>query len=82
GEKDFEEFYTDKEILDLKRFKNLGIIKNERSFENDKLEHFNSTIRKLKEAKGWNKAELVSLFQELIPNFLHKETGKYLDSKM
>ncbi|MDB4027244.1 UDP-N-acetylglucosamine 4,6-dehydratase, partial [Candidatus Thioglobus sp.] len=28
GEKDFEEFYTDKETLDMDRFENLGVIKN------------------------------------------------------
>ena len=29
GEKDFEEFFTDKEILDMAHFENLGVIKNE-----------------------------------------------------
>ena len=29
GEKDFEEFFTDKETLDMARFENLGVIKNE-----------------------------------------------------
>jgi FlaA1/EpsC-like NDP-sugar epimerase len=33
GEKDFEEFFTDKEILDMQRFDNLGIIKNEGVFD-------------------------------------------------
>ena len=33
GEKDFEEFYTEKEKLDLKRFENLGIIKTELIFD-------------------------------------------------
>ena len=28
GEKDFEEFFTDNETLDMKRFENLGVIKN------------------------------------------------------
>lgn len=82
GEKDFEEFYTDNEILDLDRFKNLGIIKNKLSFDNNKLDTFVSTINNLKAAKKWNKTEIVKLFHEMIPNFEHKETGKYLDSKM
>ena len=30
----------------------------------------------------WKKEEIVNLFNEMIPNFNHKETGKYLDSKM
>ena len=33
GEKDFEEFFTDKEILDMNRFENLGIIKNEAIYD-------------------------------------------------
>ena len=82
GEKDFEEFYTDNEILDLDRFKNLGIIKNKLSFDNNKLDTFVSTINNLKAAKKWNKTEIVKLFHEMIPNFDHKETGRYLDSKM
>lgn len=82
GEKDFEEFFTDSEVLDMKRFKNLGIIKNEADFNNDKLENFTKTIYKLKQKKQWNKDEIVTLFHSMIPDFGHKETGKYLDSKM
>jgi len=82
GEKDFEEFYTTNEVLDLETFKNLGIIKNELTFDNNKLEYFKNTIQKMKDAGKWEKRELVSLFNEMIPDFLHKETGKYLDSKM
>ena len=37
GEKDFEEFYTDKEILDMNRFKNLGVIKNEPEYNENHL---------------------------------------------
>ena len=29
-----------------------------------------------------NKEEIVDLFFTMIPDFGHKETGKYLDSKM
>ena len=82
GEKDFEEFYTDSETLDLERFENLGIIKNNLQIEDNKLSYFESKIRSMRQHKAWKKAEIVSLFNEMIPNFGHKETGKYLDSKM
>jgi len=82
GEKDFEEFYTEQEDLDMERFKNLGIIKNKLSYNTERLNYFESIIRKLVKRKKWEKMEIVSLFIEMIPNFLHKETGKYLDSKM
>ena len=82
GEKDFEEFFTDKETLDLETFNNLGIIKNDLSLENVKLEAFENSIKKLRDNGGWNKTEILGLFHMMIPNFGHKETGKYLDSKM
>lgn len=82
GEKDFEEFFTDNETLDMNRFVNLGVIKNELNVEEDKLNLFETKINELKSARKWNKEEIVDLFYTMIPDFGHKETGKYLDSKM
>lgn len=82
GEKDFEEFFTDSETLDMTRFKNLGIIKNDANYDADLLEMFSETIQKFKNRKSWNKEEIVELFFKMIPNFGHNEKGKYLDSKM
>jgi FlaA1/EpsC-like NDP-sugar epimerase len=82
GEKDFEEFFTDKEILDLERFQNLGIIKNELKLENGQLQFFEERIANFRTSKNWTKEEIVALFHKIIPDFGHKETGKYLDSKM
>lgn len=82
GEKDFEEFYTSSETLDLERFNNLGIIKNKLFVEEDKLLKFEIEINIMKSRGMWSKEELVNLFNQIIPNFNHKETGKYLDAKM
>ncbi len=82
GEKDFEEFFTDKESLDMDRFQNLGIIKNSLDFDNEILEYFTENIKALKNSKKWEKKDIVDLFFKMIPDFGHKETGKYLDSKM
>ncbi len=82
GEKDFEEFFTDKEMLDMERFQNLGVIKNEISFDASLLKEFETTIHTLKEKGVWSKEEIVTLFFKMLPNFAHKETGKYLDGKM
>jgi FlaA1/EpsC-like NDP-sugar epimerase len=82
GEKDFEEFFTENEVLDMNRFENFGIIKNEGYFSNDKINVFSNTISEFKKSKKWNKEQLVDLFLKMIPDFGHKETGKYLDSKM
>ena len=82
GEKDFEEFYTGDEEIDWDRFENLGVIKNDAMFDNEKLEYFTDTITKLREQGEWEKVDLVKLFNYMIPNFNHKETGKYLDQRM
>ena len=82
GEKDFEEFFTDNETLNMERFENLGVIKNEAIFDEDKLNGFEKTIRDLQNKRSWNKEEIVGEFFKMIPDFGHKETGKYLDGKM
>ena len=82
GEKDFEEFFTDKEVLDMERFDGLGIIKNEAVFDNEKIERFEQDIAAMKASLSWNKQQLTELFHYMIPDFMHKETGKYLDAKM
>ncbi|EJI1392012.1 UDP-N-acetylglucosamine 4,6-dehydratase [Vibrio parahaemolyticus] len=82
GEKDFEEFFTDKEELDMSRFENLGIIKNDPLYEQDLLTLFENSISEMKGERAWTKEQIVKLFFAMIPDFGHKETGKYLDSKM
>ncbi len=82
GEKDFEEFYVDGEALDLNRFPNLGIVKSNLSFNDTQLDTFISNISSIKKSLTWNKFDLLNEFKKLLSSFDHKETGKYLDSKM
>ena len=64
------------------RFKNLGVIKNEANFSSDMLDNFLEVIHELRAQTVWEKAPIVDLFNEMIPDFDHKETGKYLDGRM
>ena len=82
GEKDFEEFFTLNEILDMDRFKNLGVIKNKANYNTNMLDNFLVAIDELRGQRVWNKAPIVDLFNQMIPDFDHKETGKYLDGRM
>ena len=82
GEKDFEEFYTDSEVLDLDKFQNLGVIKNETIIESKKLQLFERQITDFRNSRNWSKKDIVDIFHKMIPDFGHMETGKYLDSKM
>lgn len=82
GEKDFEEFFTENEVLDMDRFSNIGVIKNDAIYDEKLLEHFSKEINELRSSHSWTKEDIVKLFHEMIPAFGHKEMGKYLDSKM
>ena len=82
GEKDFEEFYTEHELLDMQAFINLGVIKNTHKIDTQKLVFFENEINRIKSNGLWKKEEIVELFFKMIPDFDHKEVGKYLDSKM
>ena len=81
-EKDFEEFYTDNETLVMDKFESLGIIKNEVSYDENMLNYFTKTIDSMRKKGDWTRGELIDLFNKMIPNFNHKETGKFLDGRM
>jgi FlaA1/EpsC-like NDP-sugar epimerase len=82
GEKDFEEFFTDKEDIDMNRLNSVGVIRNLPIFDSGKLDYFLERILTLRAQNYWSKSDLVTLFNYIIPDFDHKETGKYLDQKM
>ncbi|GHU19337.1 UDP-N-acetylglucosamine 4,6-dehydratase [Spirochaetia bacterium] len=82
GEKGFEEFYAEHEKLDMKRFNALGIIKNKPEYDEQKLKTFADTIQSLRGKGTWSRSGLIDLFNTMIPEFNHKETGKFLDGRM
>jgi FlaA1/EpsC-like NDP-sugar epimerase len=82
GEKDFEEFYTEKEVLDMHRFKSIGVIANQVQPEDSFIKGFRRKIQTLKDSRRWTRGDLVDLFIEALPEFSHLEKGKFLDEKM
>lgn len=82
GEKDFEEFFTDGETLDMNRFSAIGVIRSEPVFDDAMLEHFATEINRIRANPTWDKPEIVSLFNAMIPEFRHLETGRHLDGRM
>lgn len=82
GEKDFEEFFTESEALDMNKFSSIGIIKNEPQYDEEKLSWFESYISQIRQKSNWERSDLVNIFHEMIPCFGHKETGKFLDQRM
>ena len=71
GEKDFEEFFTDKETLDMQRFDNLGVIKNEAAYDAKLVSLFENEIAAMKSAKAWDKERILKLFLKMIADFGH-----------
>jgi hypothetical protein len=82
GEKDFEEFFTSAEDVDMGRFQSVGVIRNEALFDPERLARFEAGIAALRRRRSWTKRDVVELFFEVLPEFAHKETGKYLDQRM
>ena len=82
GEKPFEEFFTGSENLEMNRYKSIGIIKNHLDFNDEKLSAFLEKIKKLRDDKYWVKQDILDLYFELLPDFMHEEKGKYLDQRM
>lgn len=82
GEKDFEEFFTDGEDLDMVRFENLGVIRNDPCYNETALNGFADGVQALRAKGSWRKDDILALFFELLPAFVHQETGRYLDQKM
>lgn len=82
GEKPIEEFFTDKDEINLGRFTNIGVMKNSINIDIPALDNFEIKIKNMLHQLNWTKSELVDLFLTLIPNFEHLELKKDLDEKM
>jgi len=82
GEKEFEEFYTDREQVDWERFEDIGIVPNGVTADPKLLREFVEGIESLKQREQWKKEDILSLFCRMLPNFGHRETGRYLDNRM
>lgn len=82
GEKDFEEFFTINEVLDMERFTNIGIVKNRMEYDPILLDDFAHEIAALRAKDLWEKGPIVDLFNRMIPEFNHLDTGRYLDGRM
>ncbi len=82
GEKDVEDFYSEGEEPVWDRFVDIGVISNEDLIDVERLDRFLAGIAELRRKKQWTKADLVQLFNNVLTNFSHKETFKYLDDRM
>lgn len=82
GEKAFEEFFTEDEVLDDESFIHLGVIKNSKKRSIAEIDSIFDQLHALFATDKVSKAAIVNILKTFLPNFEHIETGKGLDSKM
>ena len=82
GEKAYEEFFTNEELVDMKRFDSLGVIVGKDIPDINKVEVLINELDKAFDKADLTKEEIVSIIKGYLPNFEHIEKGKSLDSKM
>ncbi len=82
GEKDFEEFTADGDVVDLHRFRDIGVIKNVPLSAELRLQRFSAEVARLRTAGKWTKQELVEIFCDSVPEFCHSEMHRHLDDRM
>ncbi len=82
GEKAYEEFFVQGEIICLDRFSSLGVIEDVKKKSLSEVNTFLEKLETIFSKKDYTKAEIVEAIKFFIPNFEHEEKGKNLDQKM
>ena len=82
GEKLYEEFYTDTDVVDQETFDSLGVIKNARKLPKADITNTIQELQELMNSGKHDKSSIVDLLKKHLPDFEHIETGKSLDQKM
>jgi FlaA1/EpsC-like NDP-sugar epimerase len=82
GEKAYEEFYTEGELLDMETYYALGVIKNAPRRSLDEIHAMINKLNAVLKNPELSKADIVHVMTEFLPTFHHVETGKNLDQKM
>lgn len=82
GEKQYEEFYTENETVDMDRLDTLGVITEKCIPDASKVNKLFDRLSELFSEDDVSKEDVVNAIKSYLPNFEHIETGKSLDSKM
>ncbi len=82
GEKSYEEFYVTGEHINMERFSSLGVIEDVPKRPLEDIDRLFTSLETTFNHKDYNKADIVKILCEYLPNFNHEEKGKNLDQKM
>ena len=80
--KDFEEFFTVNEVVDMERFETVGVIKNRPNFDEARLDGFiKGNRRSLRKTNSWTKSDIVNLYPENFAGVCPQRNWKILRSE-
>ncbi|MGB4238130.1 MAG: polysaccharide biosynthesis protein [Candidatus Hydrothermia bacterium] len=83
GEKELEELYYPAEIPDFNKFNNIGVVNlGKVGPERYDVARFIDGIKILLDRGGWSREEISRLAKRVIPEFVHRDTGTFLDDRM
>ena len=82
GEKEYEEFYTDDEIVDKIKFDALGVVEEKKIPDEAELSKLLLELEEAFNDDEIQKDDIVQILKRYLPNFEHIEKGKNLDCKM
>jgi FlaA1/EpsC-like NDP-sugar epimerase len=82
GEKQYEEFYTETDDVDLNSFSALGVIKNEDEISKQQIDNLLAEFSQMFASDKLDKSNIIELLNKHIPDFSHIETGNSLDNKL
>jgi hypothetical protein len=82
GEKPWEEFVGDSDIVISDRFTSINIVNNGKVQLDLDLNDFIKDIEKFSQSTSWDKSKLVNIFRKVLPDFQHLELDKNLDQRM
>lgn len=82
GEKPLEEFSIDGEELVTDRYEEIDVIRWQGHEDEGRLDRFVAELQATLAAGAWSREQLLDQIKALVPEFEHRETGKFLDARM
>lgn len=82
GEKAYEEFFTEQEVVALDEFDSLGVVKNAPKRPIGEIDALFNALTGLFNNPNTQKSDIVAVMKDFLVNFDHIEKSKNLDSKM
>jgi len=84
GEKPFEEFYADDDIVNWDRFEDMGIVKWQGSNEDvfKRAQDFLKKYDDLRQSDNWQREDVVEMIKKACPTLSYVDTGKFLSGRM